>query len=157
MPRERWFYVHANRRMGPLARRELVEALLELTDPRTCLIWRRGLPAWTRAAEVPEIDRLLVPFAATEKRPPTPAPEAARPSVETPIAPAPRSVPAPRPHPGVKGRPRTGAPLYVAGAVVAVLVAGALVWSLARPRPTPGVRPTAAPGAQGTGNVSTPS
>ena len=62
MPRERWFYAKDMRRTGPLPRRQLVESLLALTDPRGCLIWRHGLPAWTPAREVPEIDRHLAPF-----------------------------------------------------------------------------------------------
>lgn len=63
MPRERWFYAKDMRRMGPLPKRQLLEALLALGDPRSCLIWRHGLPAWTPAREVPEIDRQLAPFA----------------------------------------------------------------------------------------------
>jgi GYF domain 2 len=65
MARERWFYAKDMRRMGPLPKRQLVESLLALADPRSSLIWRHGLPAWTPAREVPEIDRQLAPFAAT--------------------------------------------------------------------------------------------
>jgi hypothetical protein len=75
MPRERWFYAKDMRRMGPLPRRQLVESLLGLPNPRSCLIWRHGLPAWTVAREVPEIDRQLAPFSKPE---PLPAPEPAR-------------------------------------------------------------------------------
>ena len=63
MARERWFFAKDNRRMGPFPRRQLVESLLALPDPRSPLVWRHGLPAWTPAAEVPEIERLLAPFA----------------------------------------------------------------------------------------------
>jgi GYF domain 2 len=63
MARERWFFAKDNRRMGPFPRRQLVESLLALPDPRAPLVWRHGLPAWTPAAEVPEIEQLLAPFA----------------------------------------------------------------------------------------------
>jgi hypothetical protein len=62
MARERWFFAKDNRRQGPFPRQQLVEALLGLPDPRASLIWRHGLPAWTPAGEVPEIDRHLAPF-----------------------------------------------------------------------------------------------
>ncbi|HEY2943565.1 MAG TPA: DUF4339 domain-containing protein [Vicinamibacteria bacterium] len=74
MRRERWFYAKDMRRTGPLPRRQLVESLLSLPDPRGCLIWRHGLPAWTPAREVPEIDRQLAPFV---KAPPAPVAETA--------------------------------------------------------------------------------
>jgi len=62
MARERWFYAKDMRRMGPLAKRRLVESLLGQPDPRGSLIWRYGLPAWTPARDVPEIDGQLAPF-----------------------------------------------------------------------------------------------
>jgi len=78
MARERWFFAKDNRRMGPFPRRQLVESLLALPDPRSPLVWRHGLPAWTPAAEVPEIERLLAPFApgkepASAREPTSPA------------------------------------------------------------------------------------
>jgi uncharacterized protein DUF4339 len=66
MARERWFYAQDMRRMGPLPKRQLLELLLGLPDPRGCLIWRHGLPAWTPAREVPEIDQQLAPFVKAE-------------------------------------------------------------------------------------------
>lgn len=134
MARERWFYAEGHRRMGPVARRQLVEALLQLTDPRTCLVWRRGLQSWTPAADVPEIDRMLTPQ--------TPAP--------VPVAPA---APTSRPVTGRTARPARPsapppaggrAPLY-AGGVAAVLVVGALAWWL-------WPRPAVAPVEPGTGD-----
>jgi uncharacterized protein DUF4339 len=78
MPRERWFYAKDNRRQGPFPRQQLVEALLGQPDPRSSLVWRHGLPAWTPAGEVPEIDRHLAPF--VKARTPTPAPAAPEPA-----------------------------------------------------------------------------
>lgn len=92
MPRERWFYAKDMRRIGPLPKRQLVESLLALPDPRGCLIWRHGLPAWTPAREVPEIDRQLAPFAKVE-----------------PAAPAPAAVAGPLPETGI-GAPAARAP-----------------------------------------------
>jgi GYF domain 2 len=136
MARERWFYAEGHRRMGPVARRELVEALLQLTDPRTSLIWRRGLHAWTPAADVPEVDELLASVAGVDTRrpaapvpaPPPPPVEARRPVSTRPTRPL-------RPQEGGRGR----APLYAGGAV-AVLVVGALAW-LWWSRPAPPVLP----------------
>ena len=119
MARERWFYAEGHRRMGPVPRRQLVEALLQLTDPRTCLVWRRGLQSWTPAADVPEIDRMLTPQTPAPA-PVVPAAPAARPVTGRIARPARPSAPPP-----AGGR----APLY-AGGVAAVLVAGALAWWL---------------------------
>jgi uncharacterized protein DUF4339 len=63
MARERWFYAPTQTRQGPMVRTQLIEALLRLPNPRSCLVWRRGLPAWMAAGEVAEIDRLITPFA----------------------------------------------------------------------------------------------
>jgi GYF domain 2 len=72
MARERWFYAKDMRRIGPLPKRRLVESLLGLPDPRGSLIWRHGLPAWTPAREVPEIDGQLAPFVKAPFRDPEP-------------------------------------------------------------------------------------
>ncbi len=69
MHRERWFYAKDMRRTGPFPKRQLVESLLALPDPRACLIWRHGLPAWTPAREVAEIDRQLAPFVKPQPEP----------------------------------------------------------------------------------------
>jgi hypothetical protein len=148
MARERWFYAEGHRRMGPVARRELVDALLQLTDPRSCLIWRRGLQAWTPASSVPEIDGLLAPVlrAETPSRAETPRPEA-------PAAEPPR----PAPTPTVRPQPtRAGgrAPLYAALGIGAVLV-GALAWWWSR-APVPGPPVADSPDADVAGAPTTP-
>jgi len=134
MTRERWFYAEGHRRMGPVQRRELVDVLLQLTDPRACLIWRRGLQAWTPASEVPEIEGLLAPFAQAEARPHLPPSETTMPSVGAP------PVSAPSARRGARRAPRPRAPLYAAGAIGA-LVIGASAW-LVWPRPAPRVLPS---------------
>ena len=70
MARERWFYVESGQRMGPFSLQQLVESLLALPDPLGRLVWHRGLPAWTRASEVPQVADRLAPFVA--ERAPTP-------------------------------------------------------------------------------------
>jgi hypothetical protein len=149
MARERWFYAEGHRRMGPVARRELVEALLQLTDPRTSLIWRRGLHAWTPAADVPEIDALLASVAGVDTRRPPAAEPAPPPPVEArgPVSARPtRPARPPRSQEGGRGPGR--APLYAAGGVLAVLVVAVLLW-LRWPRPAPPVLP-------GPGSTATP-
>lgn len=118
MARERWFYAKDMRRMGPLPRRQLVESLLALPDPRACLIWRHGLPAWTLARHVPEIDSQLAPFAKVE---PPPAVVVAAPAADATAT--------------AEGRAarRTQQPniaLYFGGlaALLALVVVGWLVW-----------------------------
>ena len=59
MARERWFYAQNNQRKGPMRRLQLVQALVTLPEPRSYLVWRRGLPAWTKAGEVPELSAEL--------------------------------------------------------------------------------------------------
>ncbi len=128
MPRERWFYVKDVRRMGPLPKRQLVESLLALPDPRDCLIWRHGLPAWTPAHEVPEIDRQLAPFV---KAAPAPAPSlgvgAESAAERTLRAPARRLVP---PSPEAARALQPNIALYLGGlaAVLVLVVAGWLFW-----------------------------
>jgi hypothetical protein len=137
MPRERWFYAKEMRRMGPLAKRQLVESLLGLPDPRGCLIWRHGLPAWTPAREVPEIDRQLAPFAKKES---PPAPEPALASAPAPGAvgampAAERTIRAPariaaRPARDVERPPQPNIALYFGGLAVllVMVVMGWLLW-----------------------------
>jgi uncharacterized protein DUF4339 len=161
MPRERWFYAKEMRRMGPLPKRQLVESLLGLPDPRGCLIWRHGLPAWTQAREVPEIDRQLAPFAKKESPPapepalaPAPAPGAvgAMPAAERTIR-APARIAA-RPARDVERPQQPSIALYFGGlaALLAVVVVGWLLWPRADdnegPAPAPSVgeaKPRGAP------------
>jgi hypothetical protein len=58
---ENWFYVQDGRRQGPLTRPELVRELLTLEAPEAALVWRTGLPAWTKASLVDELRRELPP------------------------------------------------------------------------------------------------
>lgn len=116
--------------MGPFPRRQLVESLLALPDPRTSLVWRHGLPAWTRAAEVPEIERLLAPFARGKETEPARepvSPAVADASGRFDVRPAGR--PGVRPKTPVKRRPGPG-PLVYGGIGLAVVVVALLVWLL---------------------------
>jgi hypothetical protein len=149
MPRERWFYAKEMRRMGPLAKRQLVESLLGLPDPRGCLIWRHGLPAWTAAREVPEIDRQLAPFAKKESPPvpepaPAPAPSlgavGAQPAAERTIRAPARS--AAHPARDVERPQQPNIALYFGGLAVllVMVVMGWLLWPRSNdggPEPAP--------------------
>jgi hypothetical protein len=133
MARERWFFAKDNQRMGPFPRRQLVESLLALPNPRTSLVWRHGLPGWTPAAEVPEIQRLLSPFSPAKDQEPDRAP------ISPAVADASgrfEARPAGRPgaRPKAPGKRRSGLdPLVYAGIGLAVVVVGALlVWLLWR-------------------------
>jgi len=149
MARERWFYAKDNRRHGPLPRRQLVESLLALADPRTCLVWRHGLPAWTQAAEVPEIERLLAPFAPAPKEvPPAPPPE---PAVSAGTGDGTAYLPEAAPRTGTPAiparKPAAGPGALVYGGMAgAVLVLGVLAWLLV-PRDDDAPAPPAPPGS----------
>ena len=67
MARERWFFASAHKRQGPVALAQLVEGLLRLPDPRKCLVWKNGLPAWTPAGDIADVDRHLAPFVVARK------------------------------------------------------------------------------------------
>lgn len=58
---ENWFYVREGRRQGPFTRALLVRELLALEAPEGALVWRGGLPAWTKAGLVDELRRELPP------------------------------------------------------------------------------------------------
>ena len=88
MARERWFFAHGNQRRGPAPLNQLVESVLGQPDPRAVLVWRKGFADWTRAEDVPEVERRLAPFLARKA-----AEEAARrapaaPPVQAPPPPA---------------------------------------------------------------------
>jgi len=57
--RERWFYVQGGQRSRPLSFTEVVAALRGEPDPRSVLVWRKGLRQWTLAETVPEIRQQL--------------------------------------------------------------------------------------------------
>ena len=128
MARERWFYAREFRRMGPLRRRQLVESLPGLPDPGGCLIWRHGLPAWTPARDVPEIDRQIAPFA----KGPAPEPEAA-PATPVEAAGAGPAAAVAAPATDARSAPRAQPPgigLYFGGLglLLLIVVGGWLVW-----------------------------
>ena len=64
MARERWFFAQGNQRRGPVPFNQLVESMLGQPDPRSVLVWRKGFADWTRAEDVPEVERRLAPFLA---------------------------------------------------------------------------------------------
>lgn len=57
--RERWFFVQGVLRRGPFSLTEVVAAVQGEPDPRTVLVWHKGLREWTRAEVVPEIRQQL--------------------------------------------------------------------------------------------------
>jgi hypothetical protein len=140
MPRERWFYAKDMRRMGPLPRRQLVQSLLALPNPRGCLVWRHGLAAWTPARDVPEIDLQLAPLLKAEA-------EAAVAEAQASPAAAP-AVPVPAAETGARA-PRARQPnvLLYFGGLAALLVVVVLGWIGWRAMPA-GTRP---PGAEASG------
>ncbi len=122
MPRERWFRAQGSQRRGPAPLSQLVESLLGQPDPRAVLVWRRGFADWTRAEDVPEVERKIAPFLARKA-----AEEAAR----RPPPPPPRVVEEAKP----------GSPMLVYGGIAAgVAVLGLLGW-LFWPRAQPPTEP----------------
>jgi hypothetical protein len=142
-----------------------VESVLAQPDPRAVIVWRKGFADWTRAQDVPEVDRRLTPFLARRE-----VEEAAK---RGPVAPPVEAVPAPSPR-AIREQ-SAGSPLLVYGGIatgVAVLaLLGWLFWPRAqaeaplplggtttenapavviRPGPTaaPAAAATAAPGAR---------
>jgi len=129
MARERWFYAHGNQRRGPAPLNQVVESVLGQPDPRAVLVWRKGFADWTRAEDVPEVERRIAPFLARKaaeeaaRRPPPPPPVAA--------PPPPRVVEAAKP----------GSAMLVYGGIAAgVAVLGLLGW-LFWPRAQPPTEP----------------
>jgi uncharacterized protein DUF4339 len=60
-PRERWFLAEGLKRTGPLDFEQLIQLLLDEADPRAPLVWRKGFGSWTRAEDVPRVERRLTP------------------------------------------------------------------------------------------------
>jgi hypothetical protein len=133
MARERWFYAQGNQRRGPVLFNQLVESVLGQPEPRTSLVWRKGFADWTRAEDVPEVERRLAPFLARKA-----AEEAAK------RGPAPAEAQPARPLRVEEVKP--GSPALVYGGIAAgVAVLGLLAW-LFWPRAEPPVpAPTALP------------
>jgi GYF domain 2 len=141
MPRERWFFAQDNKRRGPVPLAQLVEGLLRTPDPMSSLVWRHGLVGWTRAGEVPEVERKISPFVASRQ---AATPIEARPTPSSggyptiPRTPA-REERAPRPAPRYQEEPApaaatSSATLYVASSAAGVVVLGFLAF-LFWPRP----------------------
>jgi GYF domain 2 len=141
--RERWFLAPTHKRQGPVPLAQLVEGLLRLPDPRACLVWRHGLPAWTAAGEVPEVDQHLAPFVAARK------PAAPRVERAAEAASDIGRIEPPRPRSRPAGRAPAGAPpspLIYLGAGAGAVALTVLVWVF-WPKPAPRAPMTgAAPG-----------
>jgi GYF domain 2 len=142
MARERWFLAPTHKRQGPVPLAQLVEALLRLPDARACLVWRHGLPAWTAAGEVAEVDRHLAPFVAARK---PAAPQVER-AAEAASGVGRNEVVRPRP----AGRAPAAvppSPLVYLGAGAGAIVLAVLVWVFWPKSPAPKAAMTgAAPG-----------
>ncbi len=135
MPRERWFFAQENKRRGPVPLAQLIEGLLRSPDPMGSLVWRHGLAVWTRAGEIPEVERKLSPFVATRQAA-TPAEarptsrSGAYPAVQPPV----REERAPRPttrYEEEEARPAaaaSSATFYVASSAAGVMVLGFLAF-----------------------------
>jgi hypothetical protein len=133
MARERWFFAQGNQRRGPAPLSQVVESVLGQPDPRAVLVWRKGFADWTRAEDVPEVERRIAPFLARK------AEEAAR------RAPAPPPVAAPPPPPRVVEEAKPGSPALVYGGIAAgIAVLGLLGW-LFWPREQPQAPPVPVP------------
>jgi hypothetical protein len=118
MARERWFYAQGAQRRGPVLFNQLVESVLGQAEPRAVLVWRKGFADWTRAEDVPEVERRLAPFLARKA-----AEESAR---QRPTA-APVAAPAPRAVHVEEAKP--GSPALVYGGIAGgVAVLGLLAW-----------------------------
>lgn len=135
MARERWFYAQGNQRRGPVLFNQLVESVLGQPEPRTALVWRKGFADWTRAEDVPEVERRIAPFLARKA-----AEEAAK------------RGPAPAPVEPVVARPvrveevKPGSPALVYGGIAGgVAVLGLLAWLFWPRAEPPAPAPTALP------------
>ena len=134
MARERWFFAQGNQRRGPAPLSQVVESVLGQPDPRAVLVWRKGFADWTRAEDVPEVERRIAPFLARKA-----AEEAAK------RAPAAPPVAAPPPPARVVEEAKPGSPALVYGGIAAgVAVLGLLGW-LFWPRPQPPAPPVPVP------------
>ena len=167
MARERWFYEQDNERRGPFSLDTLVDALRTLPEPRNCLVWKHGMPAWTLAAEVPEIEEHLPTPVAASSPAAAPPPAAFYPSgpaasdsafggvaVKEPTtgrfaAPAEsRFGSATAARPPLEAEPGRSPMVYVLGAAALIAVAGGVGWVLSS-RSAPPERTVSAPSGGG--------
>jgi hypothetical protein len=130
MARERWFFAQGGQRRGPAPLNQVVESVLGQPDPRAVLVWRKGFADWTRAEDVPEVERRIAPFLARMA-----AEEAAR----RPPPPPPVSAPAPPPRVVAEAKP--GSPMLVYGGIAAGVAVLALLGWLFWPRAQPPAEP----------------
>jgi hypothetical protein len=134
MARERWFLAQGSQRRGPAPLSQIVESVLGQPDPRAVLVWRKGFADWTRAEDVPEVERRIAPFLARKE-----AEAAAR------RAPAPPPVTAAPLPPRAVEEAKPGSPALVYGGIAAgIAVLGLLGW-LFWPREQPQAPPVAVP------------
>jgi len=119
-PRDRWFLGEGLKRTGPVPFEQLIQLLLDEPDPRAPLVWHKGFGSWTRAEDVPQVERRL-------------APVPARGASAEAIGPAGSLAPTPDPIAVDEGTP--GSPVVVYGGVAAGVVALALLGWLLWPRP----------------------
>jgi predicted Zn finger-like uncharacterized protein len=77
-----WFAVIGGERVGPFGPKALAELVAKGKLNNDSLLWKKGLPAWAKAATVPELAGLFVP----EPLAPPPAFVPAPPPVPTPTA-----------------------------------------------------------------------
>ena len=131
MARERWFYAQNRQRRGPVPLNQLVESVLAQSEPRATLVWRKGFADWTRAEDIPEVGRRIVPFL-TKKEEEAAARRAPRPASMS--FPAERRAPAAPP-------PSQGIPAILYGGIAAGVAATGfvawLLWPSAEPAPLP--------------------
>jgi hypothetical protein len=129
MARERWFYSQNHQRRGPVPLNQLVESVLAQKEPRSTLIWRKGFADWTRAEDIPEVERRIVPFLTRKEEE-----EAAR----RPARPASTSIPVERAAPPP---PSQSIPALLYGGIAAGVAATGfvawLLWPSAEPAPQP--------------------
>ncbi|HEY5907413.1 MAG TPA: DUF4339 domain-containing protein [Vicinamibacteria bacterium] len=149
MTRERWFYAPTHKRHGPIPLAQLVEGLLRLPDPRSCLVWKHGLPAWTPAGDVEDVDRHLAPFVTARRSAPRAdrGPEIQRESVQEAADQQARVRSASRAQ--AAAGPSS---LVYAGAGAGLLVLGAVVWLFWPKAPAP--RPKAAGSGSSAGLIT---
>jgi hypothetical protein len=140
MARERWFFAQGAQRRGPVLFNQLVESVLGQSEPRAVLVWRKGFAEWTRAEDVPEVERRIAPFLARKA-----AEEAAK------RGPAPAQVEAAPPRPVRVEEVKPGSPALVYGGIAAgVAVLGLLAWLFWPRAEPPAPAPTVLPLGGGT-------
>jgi hypothetical protein len=62
--RDRWFVAQGMTRRGPLPFERLIQLLQAEAEPRAPLVWHKGLGSWTRAEDIPQVERRLAPVLA---------------------------------------------------------------------------------------------